>query len=57
MRANRKLQESLWMISVDKSTQENCEFFEFDISKTKPYNSRTKKIVDNTRDNVVNLFN
>lgn len=57
MRANRKLQESLGMISGNHdSNNEGCSILRFDVSKIKSYNPETIKITDDTLSNVVSLF-
>ena len=56
MRANRKLQESLRMSSMDDVKIKDCEVFNFDASKIKPYDSRTERTLDNTRNNIIDIF-
>lgn len=57
MRANRKLQASLGMITEnDWNKIEKCKVLQFDQSKIMPYKEKTVTTLDNTRNNVIDLF-
>ena len=56
MRANRRIQESLWMISNKDKGENTCEVLTFDRSKKIPNNNQTEVILNNTRGKVINLF-
>lgn len=57
MRANRKLQASLGMISEnDWNKIKECKVLQFDQSKIIPYKEKTVTTVDSTKNKVISLF-